>query len=153
VRPPLTLDELSKLEIYAFANCASLMGPIDRKAQAPYIESYGNEFDALARLGVLAPATTAAAVRIGGERYVRRGAWGHLLNAHYLYPMEQEWRARREGALLTGLRPLPGNRARQPRLFGYFDGSSPPALDRGIEAAEPAARSAEPPHNSASATR
>ena len=136
VKPTLDRGELAKLEIYAFGNCASLMGPIDRTSQAPYVESYGNEFDVIARLGVLAPGDGPGATRIGGERFVRRGAWGHLLNAHYLFPMEQEWRATRaDGALKTGLEPLPGNRARQPRLFGYFGGASPG--DTGVEAAGP----------------
>lgn len=122
MQPPLTLAELSKLEIYAFANCASLMGAVDRKARAPYVESYGNEFDLVARLGVLAPGRGPGAVRIGGERFVRQNTWGHLLNAHYLHAMEQEWRS---GTLHGGLRPLPGNTARTPRLFGYFGGASP----------------------------
>lgn len=128
IKPPLTLAELAKLEIYAFANCASLMGPIERKPRLPYIESYGNEFDVVARLGVLAPNTGPGAVRVGGERFVRRDAWGHLLNAHYLHAMEQEWRGSKDVALRTGLRPLPGNHARQPRLFEYFGGASPATL-------------------------
>jgi hypothetical protein len=130
VSPPLTRAELAKLEVYAFANCASLMEPVDGSARLPYLESYGNEFDVVARLGVLAPATGLGAVRVGGERFLRPGTWGHLLNVHYLQAMEQEWRASiaNGDALRTGLRPLPGNRARQPRLFGYFDGASPAAL-------------------------
>lgn len=128
VKPPLTREELAKLEIYNFANCASLMGHIDTKARLPYIESYGNEHDLIARLGVLAPAKGLGAVGIGGERYVRRKTWGHLLNAHYLHPMEQEWRALRKGeAPASTLLPLPGNRGRRPRLFDYFGGASPTA--------------------------
>lgn len=127
VKPALSREELAKLEIYTFGNCASPMGPIDRKASLPYIESYGNEFDVIARLGVLGPAGGPRDPRIGGERFIRRGAWGHLLNAHYLYPMEQEWRASQQegGTLVTGCRPLPGNTARHPRLFEYFGGASP----------------------------
>ncbi|TDU31078.1 hypothetical protein DFR24_0436 [Panacagrimonas perspica] len=135
VKPELTREELAKLEIYAFGNCASLMGPIDRRAGFPYIESYGNEFDAVARLGVLAPGPGPREKRIGGERFMRRGAWGHLLNAHYLWPMEQEWRAAQNSPLKTGLRPLPGNSARQPRLFGYFGGATPkPLFETPVEA-------------------
>lgn len=128
VKPPLTREELGKLEIYNFANCASLMGPIDTQARLPYLESYGNEHDLVARLGVLAPAKGLGAVGIGGERYVRRKTWGHLLNAHYLHPMEQEWRSLRKGQTpASTLLPLPGNRGRRPRLFDYLGGASPPA--------------------------
>lgn len=140
VKPPLTREELAKLEIYNFANCASLMGHIDAKARLPYLESYGNEHDLVARLGVLAPAKGAGAVGIGGERFVRRHAWGHLLNAHYLYPMEQEWRALRKGTTPdSALRPLPGSRSKRPRLFDYFGGASPPAYAELAPRAEPAA--------------
>lgn len=125
VKPPLTLAELAKLEIYAFANCASLMGAVDRAARLPYIESFGNEFDAVARLGVLAAARGPAAARIGGERFMRPGAWGHLLNAHYLHAMERDWRA---DAIGPALRALPGNTRESPRLLGYFGAASPPAL-------------------------
>jgi hypothetical protein len=132
VRPPLTREELAKLEIYAFGNCASLMGPIDRRARVPHVESYGNEFDLMAHLGMLAPAGPhPGAYRIGGERFLRRGAWGHLLNAHYLWPMEQEWRALArdpDTAPRSDWRPLPGNQARRPRLPAYFGGESAPAL-------------------------
>lgn len=127
VRPTLTREELAKLEVYAFGNCASLMDFVDRKARLPYIESYGNEFDAIARLGVLAPGHEPRAAPIGGERFVRRGAWGHLLNAHYLFPMEHEWRALQAGQSHRGLplKALPFNEARVPRLFEYFGGGSP----------------------------
>lgn len=128
IKPPLTRQELSKLEVYAFANCASLMGPIDRQSGLPYIESYGNEHDVVARLGVLARGTDLRTPLIGGERFMRRDAWGHLLNAHYLFPMEQEYRARQRGETPpSALRPLPGNAHRHPRLFEYFGGASPPA--------------------------
>lgn len=142
VKPPLTREELAKLEIYNFANCASLMGPIDAKARLPYLESYGNEHDLVARLGVLAPAKGPGAVGIGGERFVRRHAWGHLLNAHYLFPLEQEWRALRRGAAPdSALRPLPGNRIKRPRLFDYLGGASPPAY---ADAPLPAPAASEP---------
>ena len=127
VSPILTRDELAKLEIYTFGNCASLMGFVDRKARLPYLESYGNEFDVIARLGVLGCGEAPRDARVGGERFVRRGAWGHLLNAHYLHPMEQEWRALQEGRShrTLALKALPFNEARVPRLFEYFAGASP----------------------------
>ena len=129
IKPPLSFEELAKLEIYAFANCASLMGPIDRKHGLPYLESYGNQHDVIARLGVLSRAPGPQSQRIRGERFIRRDAGGHLLNAHYLHPMECEWRAAREqGQLQTQLKPMPGTRRSQPRLFEYFGGATPSAM-------------------------
>lgn len=155
VRPPLTRDELAKLEVYTFGNCASLMGFVDRKARLPYLESYGNEFDAIARLGVLGSGEGPREARIGGERFVRRGAWGHLLNAHYLHPMEQEWHALKDGRPNLGiaLKALPFNEARLPRLFEYFGGASPAPRVVPIPAGPRAAATEEPalllPHRDA----
>jgi len=40
-----------------------------RGAPTPWIESYGNEKDVMARLGVLANVMGSGSVRIGGYRY------------------------------------------------------------------------------------
>jgi hypothetical protein len=124
---PVTVEELRKLEIYCFANCATTMIPVRTgargRAPAPWIESYGNEMDIVARLGVLANTSGPGSVRIGGDRYRRAAAWGHLLNAHYLYPMME---ARGRGDPTGGLRPLKGARTAVPRLFAYLDAKSPP---------------------------
>lgn len=123
IRPPLSREELGKLELYGFANCAGSMEPVDR--ELPFIESYANEHDPIARL--LASGRDGQP-RICGERYLRPDTWGHLLNAHYLHPMEREWLASSpRAALRTALIGLPGNRLETPRLFGYFGGASPPA--------------------------
>ena len=123
-------EELRKLEVYCFANCASEMLQIKvgggKGTPAPWIESYGNENDIVARLGVLANVKGRGSVRIDGDRYQHAG-WGHLLNAHYLYPMIE---ARAHGDPSGGLLPLPGNRQSTPRLFAYLDGKSPPAPNR-----------------------
>src|SRR5579885_286294 len=128
---PVTLDELRKAEIYCFANCATEMVPVRMRGEnavpAPWIESYGNEKDIVARLGVLASETGPGSARIGGDRYTRDAAWGHLLNAHYLYPM---MKARGSGQPAGGLAPLTGNRFSVPRLFGYLDAKSPPPLQQ-----------------------
>jgi hypothetical protein len=128
---PVTWEELCKLEIYCFANCASEMLPVKvrggKGAPAPWIESYGNEMDIVARLGVLANGRGPGSAHIGGDRYRRNGAWGHLLNAHYLYPMTE---ARKLGDYAGGLVPLNGQRSSVPRLFGYLNGNSPPLLHR-----------------------
>jgi hypothetical protein len=124
---PVTLAELRKLEIYCFANCATEMLPVKNGGRTgmpiPWIESYGNEMDIVARLGVLANETGPGSVRIAGDRYRRDAAWGHLLNAHYLYPMME---SRRLGSKAGGLAPLKGNRFPTPRLFDYLGGKSPP---------------------------
>lgn len=78
---------MRKLEMYCFANCATEMrsAPVKiggKNGVGPaWIESYGNEMDIVARLGVLADSTGPGGVRIGGDRYIRNAAWGHLLNA------------------------------------------------------------------------
>lgn len=128
VKPPLSREELGKLEIYGFANCASRMEPIlgDGEHSIPYLESYGNEHDVVARLGVLAPTRGLGSARIGGARFQRPGTWGHLLNAHYLHPMEQAWRAAQKGQAegAAVLEPLPGTPIGSPRLLEYFGGRS-----------------------------
>jgi hypothetical protein len=90
---PLEADELAKLEIYAFANCANRMTyhPTARKngRPVPWIESYGNELDLVARLGMLAPRPERWGIQIDGPRYELPGKWGHLLNEHYLTEIEK----------------------------------------------------------------
>ncbi len=127
----ITLEELRKLEIYCFANCASEMVPVKTRDQngvpTPWIESYGNEMDIVARLGVLANVKGLGSVSIAGDRYRRNAAWGHLLNAHYLYPMME---SRKSGDPAGGLVPVNGNGASTPRLFAYLNKKSPPPLHR-----------------------
>jgi len=124
---PLTPKEWCKLEIYCFANCATEMVPVkvDRRKLAPWIESYGNDRDIVARLGVLAKVAGPGSVSIGGDRYERQAAWGHLLNAHYLFPMME---SRRQGDPAGGLKPLKRNTFSIPRLFDYLGKNSPPPL-------------------------
>lgn len=86
--PKLDPAVLKKLEIYAFATCASDFQSID---DVPYLEHFGNEHDMVARLGMLAPREGCAGVRINGRQFLRPQAWGHLLNAHYLAPLESQF--------------------------------------------------------------
>ena len=76
----VTLEELRKLEIYCFANCASEMVPVKVRGQngvpTPWIESYGNEMDIVARLGVLANVKGPGSVSIAGDRYRARRRMG-----------------------------------------------------------------------------
>jgi hypothetical protein len=130
-RSALQASDIGKLEVYCFANCSTAMGPIavvaDRSRHAPWIESYGNEFDLIARLGVLAPPHGIGSARIDGDCYRRDGAWGHLLNAHYLNPMLVDLTMGASGQELT---PFPENLLTRPRLYDYFGGGTPVALPR-----------------------
>jgi hypothetical protein len=132
---PLQESQLAKLEIYCFATCASVMThlhpPQAGRRAAPHIEHFGNEFDIVARLGMQAPQASRRSIEIAGPRFVRPGAWGHLLNAHYLYPLAAAQRVgRRRGGIGT---PAPfvavrqgGNGAQAiPRLYDYINGGAP----------------------------
>jgi hypothetical protein len=120
-------DDIGKLELYCFANCATSMEPFvalgKSPRHAPWIESFGNEHDLVARLGLLAPPHGVGSARIAGDRYRRVGAWGHFLNAHYLVPM---WRDAQTPSA-PGLEPFHDNLNRTPRLLGYLNGKKPRA--------------------------
>ena len=140
---PLTEDELAKLEIYCFATCASSMryyrppaarapsprGPIPWPI--PWIEHFGNELDIVARLGMQAPRAARWGIAIDGPRYVRPGAWGHLLAEHYLFDMEAHQREGRRRGARGGPAPFapahdsPDARGRTPQLYHYINGGHP----------------------------
>jgi len=123
---------VGKLELYCFANCATSMAPffaLGKPARrAPFIESYGNENDVVARLGVLAAPRGVGGTRIEGERYYVKDAWGHFLNAHYLGPMYEAMGAPAQphGAP-RAYTPFPGNLGQRPRLWEYAHGGTPAA--------------------------
>ena len=79
-------ERLRKLEVYTFANCADRMRYVFPVMQVPYMEHFANECDVVARLGVLSPLRSRgdASVEIDGPVFEQKGAWGHLLNEHYL---------------------------------------------------------------------
>ncbi len=132
---PLSLDELAKLELYCFATCANVMAysvaPENDRRPVPYLEHFGNEQDIVARLGMLTPRPGKWEVRIDGRRFERPGAWGHLLNEHYLYPIvDAQRRGRRRGGRNTaapfiesGSAGVPGGP--EPRLYSYINGGVP----------------------------
>lgn len=139
---PIVLDdferldeaELAKLEVYNFANCASRMpwfSPADgRRRPLPWLEHFGNQRDLVARLGMLAPGAPANGIRIDGPCWQRDGAWGHLLDEHYLYPIEAAQRRGRKPGGRGGSAPFravgPQSSVLAPRLFAYLNGGSPP---------------------------
>ena len=134
---PLSIDELSKLEIFCFANCANKMTWYSPHGNAgrpvPWIENFANEYDVVARLGMLAPNQEGNGILIDGPIYMRPNAWGHLLNEHYLKPIDKTQRLRlRKGPQgrdrLAPYRLLNAevfNASSAPRLFTYINGGSP----------------------------
>lgn len=131
----LSEQELAKLEVYCFATCATEMTRLHEPAPGrkvlPHIEHFGNEFDIVARLGMQAPRPSTWNIRIDGPRFVRKGAWGHLLNEHYLYPVLKEQRQGRKRRGRGTAAPFqqenvePGAEPVAPRLFDYINGGSP----------------------------
>ena len=134
-RTPSPLDKVRKLEVYTFANCADKMkyAFTDSAGKSyPFMEHFANERDLVARLGVLAPCREEAgctAVEIDGPVYERkghgrlkRGAWGHLLNEHYLFPVEDYLKRGRHGSESTPYPPRRPHDAEEPRLYSYFGG-------------------------------
>lgn len=133
---PLSLDELAKLEVYCFANCATTMAyylsPSAGQPPIPWIESFGNEYDIVARLGMQAPHPEHWAITIAGPRYVRPGAWGHLLNEHYLAPIEKGQKVGRRRGGRGGTTPFThvfgAEAGATPRLYAYLNGGAPAVL-------------------------
>ncbi len=138
---PITDAEWRKLEVYCFANCAKEMQYALDDPPAPWIESLGNQYDLVARLGMFASkhCVDGHGVRIDGPRYRRDGAWGHLLGEHYLASIDDGLRphhSRRRGGRRDQPNPyalVPDDAERfggatWPRLFDYINGGTPPAL-------------------------
>lgn len=138
---PLQPAELAKLEVYCFATCANQLRwyrpPAGGRQPLPWLEHFGNERDLVARLGLLAPDAAQYGIQIDGERWLRPGAWGHLLGEHYLYPIEQLQRPGRKRGGIGGAAPFrrlaenrPSDRAAAdaPRLYAYINGGQPPRI-------------------------
>jgi hypothetical protein len=125
--PALTRAELKKLEIYSFATCATDMQQQQHAGKAsPYIEHFGNSHDLVARLGLFAPQQGPGSTRIDGLRFIHQGGWGHLLNAHYLQPLQQQWQKAGE----LSFEPLPEQTASRSRLEDYYRQAHPTAMQR-----------------------
>ena len=131
---PLSEHELAKLEIYCFANCATEM-KYAKLAEGdnrpvPWIENFGNEYDLVARLGMLAPRADELGIDIDGPCYMHRDAWGHLLNANYLFDIQRgQKQGRKEGGKgdttpyeLLNADDFSSNLI--PQLFSYINGGT-----------------------------
>jgi hypothetical protein len=124
-RKHLKPAHVARLECYCFATCCTSLTPVALTGQpprhTPWLESYGNEFDLVARFGLLAPPHGIGSARIQGDRYRRDKAWGHFLNVHYLARLHRELQ---QGGPV-GLTPFPENLLKKPRLFEYLNGQAP----------------------------
>ena len=83
---------LEKLEVYTFANCAHVMS----KDKVRYLENIYNGRDFVAWVGQLYPFPSVwkddegKSINITEHKAVEEPTqWGHLLNKHYLLPMER----------------------------------------------------------------
>jgi len=123
----ITAEELAKLELYCFANCATTMRHVDPQRRLPWIESFGNEYDLVAGLGMLAPDPLGEGVAIDGPLWRHRSAWGHLLNIHYLRAIDLNQRDSPETGTSAPYEPFQNAAAPQPRLYGYINGARPPS--------------------------
>ncbi|NJN47013.1 MAG: hypothetical protein HC808_11630 [Candidatus Competibacteraceae bacterium] len=131
----LTVEELAKLEIYLFANCANEMKysapAVNGQAPLPWIENFANENDIVARLGMLAPHPEKRGIKIAGPNYVHKGAWGHFLNVHYLFDIQHHQKqGRKQGGAGNAKPYVLGNPddspvSQTPRLFDYLNGGVP----------------------------
>jgi hypothetical protein len=80
---------------------------------------------------MLAPKAMLRGITLDGPRYLRPSAWGHLLNEHYLRPIEEKQKSgRRRGGKggpapfeLINAAEFPGDCV--PRLYAYLNGGSP----------------------------
>ncbi|MCG8422401.1 MAG: hypothetical protein MJE77_31175 [Proteobacteria bacterium] len=143
--PPVecVAELLKKLEVYTLATCADHMTHLvetQDNRRMPYLEHFANQYDLVARLGVLSPLNgNDPRIRIDGTVYQRTGrpSWGHLCNVHYLFAM---------GDYLAGKTadPYPESPGRsshrtgqpfdrqpgKPRLYEYYQGGRPaPYID------------------------
>jgi len=126
--PSEALERLKKLEIYTFANCADKMRYVYPSRKVPYMEHFANERDVVARLGILSPlyGGPEGLIEIDGPVFEQKAAWGHLLNEHYMAPID-DYLYPGERKYHREVDPYPGSgkRPQKPRLYDYFHGNQP----------------------------
>ena len=93
------------------------------------MEHFANECDLVERLGTLSPLRDESKplIEIDGPVFLRTDAWGHLLNQHYLMPIDDYLypgasKFRRE----EDPYPKAGEGSRRPRLYEHFHGKCRP---------------------------
>ncbi len=132
------VQTLKKLEVYTFANCADKMNYITytknklgEQIGLPYIENFANQFDLVARLGVLSPlrVTEPNIIEIDGDVYEKQGldAWGHLLNHHYLFGMQRFLKGQGSNPYQPSQMLDSQRMPTIPRLYEYYEGRRPAA--------------------------
>ncbi len=127
---PLSEDELAKLEIYCFANCANTMKYLQPDRAVPWIENFGNEFDIVARLGMLAPRSGSVAHRDRRAALCASARLGPLperaLSGGHRTAAESAASPRRErnGRALRTAQCRSNFPNHTPRLFNYINGGT-----------------------------
>ena len=74
-------EYVKKIEIYAFSNCSSDMTYIEKNY--PYIESFANENDLVAKMGCNCSDDIKELINIDGKLFVNKNSSGHMFNTHY----------------------------------------------------------------------
>ena len=80
---------LKKLEIYCFSNCSSKMKYVVN--ELPYIESFANDNDFVAKLGCNCPDEIKDLIDIDGKIFINKDGHGHMLNSHYLHNFSKNY--------------------------------------------------------------
>ena len=126
-RPEKDLPKGIKFTHTAVAVYSSIILDSGETVNLPYIENFANQYDLVARLGVLSPLRRSkpSVIQIDGAVFEKQGddAWGHLLNQHYLFGIEDFLHAQNKvnsPYISTGKTQLS-----QPRLYEYYDGQRP----------------------------
>jgi hypothetical protein len=92
------------------------------------MEHFANEYDMVARLGILSPLRHGPRplIEIDGPVFEQKGGWGHLLNEHYLTPIDKHlYPASNRSTRPDSPYIKSGQRVRYPRLYEYFHGKQP----------------------------
>ncbi len=77
-----TEEYLKKIEIYAFANCATKMNYLLN--ELPYIENFANDNDLIAKLGCNCSEDMKEYIKIDGKLFISKNSYGHMFNSHYM---------------------------------------------------------------------